>query len=434
VGTGLFLHQCPALADAGYTFEWVDRRRFAHFYAAEDCQLKGGVTPYQWQLDAAEFVRENANTGGVIIAPTATGKTLLAALIFGRLAGRGLFLVDDRALGMQAKDELERYLGEGVGFVGDGKFSVGRITVALVQSMALNRNKEEYRRLGECDVMLIDELHVMINNRTWETLLAYQPLAVFGQTATLDLKNTAVAFPAMALCGSAVFEYTAKEARENAQLTQGWAYLIDVPHLMNGTAANYQELYYENVVRFDWLNKFVAALGHHATGLGYTVLILVRQLSHLYLIADELDALGASYVLYSGQQASKERVATRGAMSGGAVKLCVGTTGTITKGISIPALDFIIDAAQSKAWEHTVQRAGRGARNKEGKNHFVYVDIGQVGTKVRGVTTRNLFAKHATDRRKGLKQVGYHLSRFTVDSTNEPQATAVHTLNQIQLE
>lgn len=430
VGAGLFLHRVKALAQQGIHFDIIDNRQWVRFYDASECRLIGR-TPYDWHYRAVEFMRENANNGGLVIAPTATGKTSMAGWAFARVAGTGLFIVNDVALGMQTKNELEEILGEPVGFVGDGKFSQQRVTVALVQTLARDNRKADFKRLRNCDLMLIDEVHVMLNNQMWEAVLKYTPRACFGLTATLDLNKSAVALPAYALCGSAVFRYTADDARANGEISEGWGYAFDVATLVDGSGLSYAQLYDQYVVRFDWLNQFVVSLAVQAAQIGYTVLILVKQHSHREALEALLSRAGVAYVTYSGQQSGKVRMVTRAALNSGDAAIGVGTTGTITKGISIPRLNFIIDGSQTKAWENSVQRAGRGGRKNTGKDHFVYVDIGQSAARVRGVKKRNLFALHAAERRKGLQAEGYRMRSRALASTNEATSEAALALDFI---
>lgn len=434
VGTGLFLHKRAALEESGYTFEIIENRKYVRFYEEADCALVGRE-PYPWHRKAVEFIREHANTGGLIIAPTSTGKTSLAGWAFARLQGTGLFVVNDTALGMQTKAELEKILGEPVGFVGAGKFSIERVTVALVQTLAARSKDPRFDRLMNVSLMLIDEVHVMLHKQMWKSILAYVPRVCFGLTATLNLDNAAVALPAYALCGSAVFEYHADEARANKEITEGWAYTFDVPTIVDGTDMNYGQLYNTYVVGFTWLNEFMVHLALAAVAKGYTVLILVKQHDHLDAITAHLERMGAEYLTYSGKQTGGSRIVIRNAIDAGVCPLAVGTTGAITKGISIPRLNFIIDGSQMKAWENTVQRAGRGARLDTGKDHFVYVDLGQSAQKVRGVRKRNLFALHATERRKGLMRTGYKMRHRAIASTHEAETEAASALNFIlQLE
>lgn len=430
VGTGLFLAKLEGLRQAGYTFTLDDRRKWVEFYRAEDCQLIGRE-PYQWHREAVEFMRENANCGGIIIGPTATGKTSLAGWAFARLTGMGVFVVNDAALGLQTRAELEAILGEPVGFVGSGKFSVERITVALVQTLDRHHADPRFAVLHGADLMLIDELHVMLHGQMWHTVQRYLPAACFGLTATLDLSVPAVALCAYAMCGPGVYRHTAETARARNEITQGWCYMLDVPTLVDASELHISQVYREHVVENDWLNRFAGELAVAAIKAGYTVVVLVQTHEHVDRMAEVLTNLGVEFLIYSGKQVGKARIAVRNALNQGAANLGLATTGTMTKGISIPRLNFLIDLSQSRKWENSVQRAGRGARNDTGKDHFVYVDIGQKAKVVRGMRKRNLFEVRAKDRRRGLRDVGYVMRSRALDSTNEAGHEAVAVLNHI---
>lgn len=429
VGTGLFEHVRPALETEGYVFDVTDRRRWIRMWDAGECQLNNRE-PYEWQKRAVEFIRENGNVGCIVVAPTGTGKTTMVAWAFARLVGRGIFVVDERALGQQTQSALSALLNEPVGFVGDGQFTLARITVATVQTLADHIGDPRFEPLYGASLMVVDEMHVMLNKRMKEVGWSYGALAVVGLTATLDLTTTSTAFPAFALTGSQVFTYLAQEAREAGQLAQGWAYLLDLPALVDGSE-HISRVYKEYVVSHGWLNQFMASLAMQAVQAGYTVVVLVQEHDHIAYIAQELDALGASYLVYSGKQSGKRRIQMRNMLNSGTARIAIATTGTMTKGIDIPNLNFLMDGSQSAKWENSVQRAGRGSRVAGGKDHFVYVDIGQTGVKVRGVTKRNLFALRAKKRREGLKAVGYEMRRRILANTNDPVTEAASVLNYI---
>lgn len=430
VGTGLFMAKLAGLEQAGYTFTLDDRRQWVEFYRAEDCKLVGRE-PYPWHLEAVEFMRQHSNCGGVIIAPTATGKTSLAGWAFARLKGSGLFVVNDGALGLQTRAELEQILGEPVGFVGGGKFSVERVTVALVQTLAKHIEDPRFIRLGRRSLMLIDEIHVMLHKQMWDTVQGYLPRACFGLTATLDLNSSAVSQCVYAMCGPGVYQHTAEAARARNEITQGWCYTLDIATLVDASEDHISQVYRQHVVEHDWLNRFAGELAVAAIKAGYTVVILVQVHDHLDRMAEVLDNLGVEFLVYSGKQLGKARIQVRNALNQGAANLGLATTGTMTKGISIARLNFLIDLSQSRKWENSVQRAGRGTRNDSGKDHFVYVDIGQKAKTVRGMRKRNIFEVRAKDRRRGLREVGYVMRSRVLDSTNEAGNEAVTVLNHI---
>src|SRR5262245_34854775 len=158
--------------------------------------------------------------GGLVLSPTGSGKTFIVGMYFKHLVGRGVFIVDELTLLHQAKEELEKVLGERVGTVGESKYRPRRITVATIQTLQLHTGDPEFDEWkSKIRAMVIDEVHLHLNKRTKEVLNDIQPRVVFGLTATLELQKKHIRMAAHAMCGRVIFDYNLKEATEEKFLT-----------------------------------------------------------------------------------------------------------------------------------------------------------------------------------------------------------------------
>ncbi len=412
VPTGLFEQIRHEITnETGLRFVYESRIRAVQFDEDE-----GSSRDFQNQALEETIKRARRGAGSIVRMMTGTGKTYFMGHYFKRLRGRGVFIVDREDLARQSVKDMESVLGEEVGMIGGGVFNPKRITVAIINTLQLNRKDPAVLKVVQgVDTLAIDELHVMFNDRTWEVIAAYHPLVCVGLTATLDLEEPHLRLPAYALCGGLAYDYSYQQAVQEGYLTPGIVYGLDFERSIDGAdfleTENSLELHkdiYENmIVRDEGRNDYIAELAEALWRYGHTVVILGLREEHL----DELQARfrNVQAWTFSGATEKSTRRAILAGLKNGTLRLVVASVGTFSRGISVDPLDVIIDASSGNNPPESVQRAGRGARLCEGKKRFAFVDVGD--KQPRG--EKNRFAEATRARRKALERKGYPLSKVS---------------------
>ena len=160
--------------------------------------------------------------GGLVLNATGTGKTRIAAIFASRVDAELCFIVDQLDLLEQAVKELEDTLGEKIGYVGNSVYKPRRVTVATVQTIHKHiRNKKFRKWFRSLELLIIDEIHVQMAKRNFKTVEKIQPKAVFGLTATLELRKKPVRVRAYAICGPVLYEYPLAKGMEENVLSKG---------------------------------------------------------------------------------------------------------------------------------------------------------------------------------------------------------------------
>jgi len=160
--------------------------------------------------------------GGLVLSATGSGKTYTAAMYFSETVGPHLFVVDQLDLLWQAKKEMESVLGEKIGYAGESKFKPRRVTVGTIQTMHRHRGEREFEVWTEdIQVVMIDEIHVMLNRRNFDVVTNIQPRACFGLTATLQLRKKDIRMRAWALTGPVCYSFPVKQGMQENVLSQG---------------------------------------------------------------------------------------------------------------------------------------------------------------------------------------------------------------------
>lgn len=399
VPTGLFLAKREEIKrKLKCKFIRSDKRRAPEFRTAV-------LSNRAYQDTAVQALIQNSNCGGIITSATGTGKTYMAGLYFKALIGYGLFVVDELTLLDQARRELSKVTGEEVGYIGDMKFKPKRITVATVQTLHLHRNDPKFRPwMKRLQVMLIDELHTMLNRRNRETVLSIQPLAVFGLTATLQTKKKEIAYKAFSLCGPIIYTYPIAQATEEKNLSPGIAIEVYLKRRKKGEG--YQDEYGRMVVSSQMFNDIIEKIAREGVKRKKPTLVIVERIKHIYNLSRRLKDVRHVTVHggFLGKNMRQRREIIERVESG-KLKLVI-TNRVFKKGVNIKRLAAMVDGAASRNPDDVMQKYGRMARLHGSKAGFVFFHVGDRGVEEEGLNTkeRNRFAKNARKRNKELKR------------------------------
>lgn len=372
-----------------------------------------------YQHDCVKAMLCNSKTGGLILNATGTGKTFIAGMYFGALQGPALFLVDELTLLKQAINELQSVLREPIGEIGNSIFHPKRVTVATIQTIHRHRFDETYVPWTKTlKAIFIDELHLALNRRNFQTIAAIRPPVIFGLTATLELKKKSVAYRAYDLCGPVVFEYPLERGVEEGYLSKGVAVSVQVEQDIKAERirgnprwawvrqrykAQYHELYREIIVEGKKRNSTIVALVKEAYKKGKHIVVLLNRVQHLKDLSKKLD--GIPHQLVFGEVAVSDRVGAQKRMEESKLRVIL-TNVIFQKGINIKKLDVIVDGAAMKSRNTAVQKYGRGVRLADGKDGLLYFDISDKGNK---------FEIAAKKRVSALRSVGVPI--FKISST-----------------
>lgn len=368
-----------------------------------DFHKKGLVSDRQYQNDCVGTMVHAANAfgGGLVLGATGTGKTYMAAMFFSRLVGSAVFVVDQLDLLKQARKEIAEHLKEEVGEVGDSIFNPKRITIATVQTLHLHRKKPQFKRwMNSIKVIVVDEVHVAMNRRNFDVVASAKPPAVFGLTATLELKKKPIRMRAYALTGPVIYEYSLEQATKEKFVTKGCVVQLLHEHEDDGEGQSYFDLYKSLIVKSRARNNLVERLVRISIKKKKYVIVLVERISHLKILAKRLEDIPHRVVC--GLKEVEERQQSMREFEAAKIRLIIANK-VFKKGINLKRVDIIIDAAALKSKNDAIQKFGRGVRLCGGKEGLIYFDIGDLG---------NRFEKPAGSRRRAFKAKGIPLKKL----------------------
>jgi superfamily II DNA or RNA helicase len=131
----------------------------------------------------------NTKDFGIISAPTASGKTVMALQIIANKKQPALIIVHRKQIMDQWMERIEAFLGipqKDIGRMGQGRAKEGkRVTVAMIQSLGKQLEKDEKNKLAcAFGTVIIDECHHIPAETFRQTILKLTPYYQYGFTAT----------------------------------------------------------------------------------------------------------------------------------------------------------------------------------------------------------------------------------------------------------
>ncbi|MEP6877191.1 MAG: DEAD/DEAH box helicase family protein, partial [Burkholderiales bacterium] len=320
-----------------------------------------------------------AHDAGVLCAPTAFGKTVVAAAIIARRGVNTLILVHRTELLRQWQERLRAFLGVGkelVGTVGGGKAKpTGRIDIAVMQSLS---------RRGEVDPMvegygqiIVDECH-HVGAVSFDAILrCAKAKYVLGLTATPIRRDGQQPIIFMQ-CGPTRHTVVRPEGapKDLQVIPRLWVQAIDA-----SPDIGIQEVFRRlatDVARTEAIAEEV----QRSFEAGRKVLVLTERTEHLGALATALEGrIPPPFVLH-GRMSPKQRAALTAALddlSPEAPRVMLSTGKLVGEGFDHPALDTLV-LAMPISWKGTLQQyAGRLHRDHIDKADIRIVDFVDTG-------------------------------------------------------
>ncbi len=347
---------------------------------------------------------------GVFCAPTAFGKTVVAAKLIAERGVNTLVLVHRQQLLEQWRERLAVFLNlpaKAIGQVVGGKQArTGVIDVALLQS--LHRKGEVKDLVAEYGQVIADECHHLSAFSFEQIMKQAKARFVVGLTATPSRKDGHDPIIFMQ-CGPIRFNLSAREAAARSP----FRHLVSPKHTDfrvpgDGTDLTIQDVYRSLVTDATRNQKIVADISA-VSNEGRMPLVLTNRTDHLERLAVGLSGVENVFILKGGMgKKQRQAVADQlAAIPDGVPRILLATGSYIGEGFDDPKLDTLF-LAMPISWRGTLQQyVGRLHRIHHGKKVvrvFDYVD-GQVP----------MLARMFEKRLRGYRAIGYEMESEAVD-------------------
>jgi len=339
---------------------------------------------------------------GILHAPTAFGKTVVAIGIINKRKVNTLILTHSRQLLEQWQIRLKSFLSNTeVGVIGGGKKKPkGEIDVATYQSLINKKDNTVDQLVQDYGQVIIDECHHVSAPRFEMVLNEVRAKYVLGLTATPDRQDghQKIIFMLVGPIRHKVKLNHTEKFEQHVVVTQ--LYNESSPTLVNSEERpRISDVYrwiMEDINRTQKIIDDVISI----IGKGKHPLILTERREHAETINQLLIERGIDSVILKGAMRAKERKAANEQIE--TAQAIVATGKYIGEGFDLPRLDTLF-LAMPIAWKGLLaQYAGRIHRESENKDSvtiFDYVD-----------SSIPMLERMFRKREKGYKAMGYRLT------------------------
>jgi len=367
-----------------------------------DTKFLGSLRPEQ---EAAVLDLLNDETG-LLCAPTAFGKTVVAAAVIGARRRNTLILVHRRQLMEQWRKRLVTFLDtpmESIGQIGGGKRKqTGEIDIAVMQS--INRKGIVDPLVEDYDQIIVDEAH-HVSAFSFESILKdVRAKFILGLTATPVRKDGHHPIILMQ-CGPIRHQVTPQKQRQLANVE----YRL-IPRYTDFRVSDEEDeigiqALYGSLAQDDQRNAQIFDDILLALDAGRTPLVLTERVGHAELLAEKLGRFAKNVVILRGGRSQKkaaEALDELAAVSANQERLIIATGRYIGEGFDDARLDTLF-LTMPISWKGTLQQyVGRLHRQYRGKHEVrVYDYVDQNLPVLRKMYERRL---------RGYRAIGYDVA------------------------
>lgn len=345
---------------------------------------------------------------GIISAPPAFGKTVMAANMIAQKKRNTLILVHRKQLLSQWADRLESFLdlnNNAIGQLGGGKNALtGKIDIAIMQS--LNREGEVKELVRDYGMVLIDECHHIPAFSFEKILKKVTAKYVYGLTATPYRKDGHHPIVFMC-CGPVRYKVDAGQQAslrpfEHFVIPRFTDFLVTQNPFTKGTKDwTIQELY-SRIANDEMRNQFIVDDVTRNYKKGRNALILTERTAHVEILKEKLRREIPNIIALTGGHTTKESQKLFDQINqipeGEPISL-VATGKYIGEGFDEARLDTLF-LAMPISWKGTLQQyTGRLHRLHHDKKEVQVYDYVDIHVK--------MLEKMYTKRLNGYATVGY---------------------------
>ena len=342
----------------------------------DDKRVRGANLRLQFHGELNESQRQAAETllkheTGVLVAPTAFGKTVVAAWLIARRGVNTLVLVHTRQLMDQWLSRLDQFLcpkeGE-LGQIGAGeRRDTGVIDVAILQSLIRQQSVDPLiERYGQ---IIVDECHHISASSFEKVARAAKALYVTGSSATVERKDGHHPIIFMQ-CGPIRHRVTVKEMQGADHIARR-VHVRRTGFILPDALARLNSLtihdVYASLIEDESRNQMIAADALSCLKNGRCPLVLTERKAHLEGLAQRFAPLVPNLVILAGGMGRKQRKAAISKLQREGPRLVLATGRYLGEGFDDDRLDTLL-LAMPISWKGTLaQYAGRLSRVRDGK-------------------------------------------------------------------
>lgn len=305
---------------------------------------------------------------GVLEAGTGSGKTVMALAAVHQRRQPTIVIVHTKELLYQWRDRIEEFLGLEAGLVGDGKFDLRPITVAIVNS-ARKRTEELAPRFGH---LIVDECHRVPATLFTDVVSQFDSYFLLGLSATAFRSDEGMTRLIYYFMGDRIHSVDPMQLKVSGAVLKP-KIIRHTTDFKYGYRGDYQALI-TALTKHEGRNRQIAAdiLEYARKDPEATALVVSDRVSHCLVFMELLENQNLSVALLTGQIPPEQRSQIVADVQEGKVQVLVATLQLISEGFDCSGLSGLFLTTPITFEGRLVQVIGRILRPAENKVPVVY--------------------------------------------------------------
>jgi superfamily II DNA or RNA helicase len=354
-----------------------ERRRLPEHYF----NFKATLRPYQER--ALEKIC--SHSFGVLEAGTGSGKTVMALAAVCRRKQPTIVIVHTKELLYQWRDRIGEFIGVEAGLVGDGKYSVEPLTVAIVNS-ARKRTHELAPHFGQ---LIVDECHRVPATLFTDVVSQFDSYFLLGLSATAFRSDEGMTRLIYYFMGERVHTVDPMQLQVSGAVLKP-KIIRRATEFNYGYRGDYQALI-TALTKHQGRNRQIAddIIAWVQSDPASTALVVSDRVSHCRVFVELLEKHSIAVALLTGQVVAEKRSEIVADVQSGKVQVLVATLQLISEGFDCSGLSSLFLTTPITFEGRLVQVIGRILRPARNKVPVVYDYVDdQVAALRRSATAR----------------------------------------------
>ena len=346
-----------------------------------------GIT---FRKDQKQAIRKaKVKRRGIIVAPTGSGKTIVALGIISMFHKRkSIFVMHTTDLWNQTKSEAHKYqLDLPPIFYPSGSEQISKdlidirnnysdaLLICLIQSLA---KVDPSLYIDLFDLTLIDEAHHVVSTDSQYGKFMSMNLSPrrYGFTATIPTNSKQLLINE-GLIGPVVAKLTTKEGIQKGIIAKPKVKVINVPYNIevNQRCKRYSDFYDHGIINNKARNNEIRKITEKAYKKKQPILIIIEKLDHGRAIQNLIQRRsGINIPFIHGSSPTEVRNQFKQQLLNEDINGIIASR-IWMEGINIPNLRIIVYAAGMKEKKKTLQAMGRGLRTTDKKKKILLIDF-----------------------------------------------------------
>jgi len=326
------------------------------------------LRPYQEEACQAILKRDF----GVLEAGTGSGKTVMALSVISQRQQPALILVHTKELLYQWAERVKQFMEEEPALIGAGNFSIGPLTIAIVNS-ARRRLPDLKPHFG---MVCVDECHRVPATLFTDVVTTFDARYSLGLSATAFRRDGLDKLIYYYL-GECVHRIDNRKLQENGAILKPcyiqrptlfhYRYMGNYQNLLKKLISDHQR---NTLIVNDIIDTIKKKTG--------TILVVSDRVAHCQNLAALLKDKGVSPIVLTGRIPAMQRQEFIKKLQEGKVEVVIATIQLIGEGFDCPGLDTLFLTTPIKFSGRLLQVVGRILRPANDKKAMVYDYIDQV--------------------------------------------------------